>query len=110
MLSFLVDVAHAEGAAAADAAASPNPLFQFLPLVLIFVVFYFLMIRPQQKQAKERKAMLESVGRGDEVATSGGILGKVTAAADDILTIEIADNVRVRVQRGAVLSVIKKAD
>lgn len=108
MLSWLVDVAHAEGAAEA-APAAQNPIVSFIPLILIFVIFYFLMIRPQQKQAKERKAMLEAVARGDEVVTSGGILAKVVGVTDDILTVEIADNVRVRIQRGAVVSVSKKA-
>lgn len=110
MFPSLVDTAHAMGGtgAPADGAAAPNPIIQFLPLILIFVVFYFLMIRPQQKQAKERKAMLDNIQRGDEIVTSGGIIGRVVDLSEDELTMEIAQGVKVRLQRGAVFSVKKK--
>jgi len=81
---------------------------QMLPLLLIFVVFYFLLIRPQTKRAKEHKAMVSAIATGDEVVTSGGILGKVTDVADQFLTVEIADGVRVKVQRHTVASVLPK--
>ena len=111
MLSLFVDTAHAMGGAPAEGAPAPNPIVQFIPLILIFVVFYFLMIRPQQKQAKERKAMLDNVKRGDEIVTSGGIIGRVTDVADDTLMLEIAKDVRVKIQRGAVFSVnVKKSE
>lgn len=82
-----------------------------LPLVLIFVVFYFLLIRPQQKKAKEHKAMLEAVRRGDKIVTGGGIVGTVTKVIDDNeVTVEIAEGVKVRVQRGLIASVLSKTE
>lgn len=79
------------------------------PLILIFVVFYFLLIRPQQKKAKEHKAMLEAVRRGDKVVTGGGIIGTVTKVSDDQeITVEIADGIKVRVQRGLLAAVLTK--
>jgi len=79
-----------------------------LPLLLIFVVFYFLLIRPQTKRAKEHKAMVAAIGTGDEIVTSGGILGRITEVGDQFLTVEIADGVRVKVQRHTVASVLPK--
>jgi preprotein translocase subunit YajC len=76
--------------------------------VLIFVVFYFLLIRPQAKRAKEHKAMVGALAIGDEVVTSGGILGKVMEASEQFLTLEIADGVRVKVQRHTISSVLPK--
>ena len=89
-------------------ASGPGGLMQMLPLLLIFVVFYFLLIRPQTKRAKEHKAMVAAIATGDEVVTSGGILGKVTDVGDQFLTVEIADGVRVKVQRHTVASVLPK--
>jgi preprotein translocase subunit YajC len=89
-------------------ASGPGGLMQMLPLLLIFVVFYFLLIRPQTKRAKEHKAMVAAIATGDEVVTSGGILGKVTEVGDQFLTVEIADGVRVKVQRHTVASVLPK--
>ncbi|HBA56023.1 MAG: preprotein translocase subunit YajC [Syntrophorhabdus aromaticivorans] len=73
-----------------------------LPLVLLFVVFYFLLIRPQQKRAKQQKQFLESLKKGDEVITTGGLYGKITGITDDTVTIEVAEKVRVRVAKSAV--------
>lgn len=82
-----------------------------LPLVLIFIVFYFLLIRPQQKQMKERKAMLAALSKGDHVVTNGGIMGKITAIDEhDILSVEIAKGVEVKVMRAMVSSVAAKTD
>jgi preprotein translocase subunit YajC len=75
---------------------------------LFFVVFYFLLIRPQQKKQKEHQAMLSKISAGDEVVTAGGILGKVVEVGDQFLTIEIADNVRIKVQRFQVASLVPK--
>jgi preprotein translocase subunit YajC len=86
----------------------PNALMQLLPLILIFVVFYFLLIRPQAKRAKEHKAMVAALATGDEVVTSGGILGKVTEAGEQFLTVEVAEGVRVKVQRHTVSTVLPK--
>ena len=78
-----------------------------MPLILI-AVMYFLMIRPQMKRAKEHRSMLEALNRGDEVITNGGLAGVVTDIGDNFVTVEIADNVRVRVQKGAIGNVLPK--
>ncbi|WP_308447353.1 preprotein translocase subunit YajC [Parachitinimonas caeni] len=80
----------------------------FLPILIIFGLFYFLLIRPQQKQLKERKAMLDAIAKGDEVVTNGGVLGRVVKAGDQHLTVEIADGVEVVVQRGAIAQKLEK--
>jgi len=94
----------------AQAAGGPQPsaFTSLLPLVLIFVVFYFLLIRPQTKRAKEQKAMVAALAAGDEVVTSGGILGRITEAGEQFLTVEVAEGVRVKVQRHTVTSVLPK--
>ena len=78
---------------------------QILPLVLIFAVFYFLLIRPQQKRLKAHKAMVEAVKRGDTVVTAGGLIGKVTKVADEEVTIELADGVKVKAVKGTLSDV-----
>lgn len=92
------------------AAPGGDFLTTMLPLVLIFVVFYFLLIRPQQKRAKEHKAKIGAIRAGDRVVTGGGILGKVVKIDGEELVIEIADNVRVRVVRGTVTDVVSKTE
>jgi preprotein translocase subunit YajC len=88
-----------------------NTLVQFLPLVLIFVVFYFLLIRPQQKKAKDHKAMLDALRRGDRVVTGGGIIGTVARVDNpEEATVDIAEGVRVRVLRSTISSVLAKPD
>ena len=83
----------------------------FLPLILIFGVFYVLLIRPQQKKVKEHKATLSAIRRGDKVVTGGGIVGTVTKVIDDLeITVEIADGVKVRVQRGLISTVLSKTE
>ncbi len=82
-------------APAAPGAAQPNPILSMMPLVLMFGVLYFLMIRPLQKKAKEHKEMLEDVPKRDKVVTAGGICGLVANVKDDVITIKIADNVKV---------------
>jgi preprotein translocase subunit YajC len=103
-MDWLISSASAQ----ATGGAQPNPIMQMLPLILIFVVFYFLLIRPQAKRAKEHKAMVAALAVGDEVVTSGGMLGKVTEAGDQFLTVEVAEGVRVKVQRHTVSSVLPK--
>lgn len=103
-MEWLIPSAFAQAAGGAQ----PNAFVQLLPLVLIFVVFYFLLIRPQAKRAKEHKAMVAALAAGDEVVTSGGILGKVIEAGEQFLTVEIADGVRVKVQRHTVGAVLPK--
>jgi len=85
-----------------------SSLMGMLPLVLMFVVLYFVMIRPQMKKAKEHKNMVEALGKGDEVVTSGGLLGKVTKLTDGFLSVEIANGVEVQLQRSAVVQVLPK--
>jgi len=94
--------------AQAAGGAQPNAFLQLLPLILIFVVFYFLLIRPQAKRAKEHKAMVAALAAGDEVVTSGGILGRIVETGEQFLTVEIAEGVRVKVQRHTVSSVLPK--
>jgi preprotein translocase subunit YajC len=89
-----------------------SALIQFLPLVLIFVVFYFLLIRPQQQKQKQQRAMLDAVRRGDRIVTGGGIIGtvnRVTPGSDEI-EVDIAQNVRVRVLRSTITTVLAKTD
>ncbi|MEM6679038.1 MAG: preprotein translocase subunit YajC [Pseudomonadota bacterium] len=106
---MFVTPAYAQAAGAAPGAESF--LIQLLPLVLIFVIFYFLLIRPQQKKAKEHQAMVSQLRRGDQVITSGGIYGKVTKVKDDDdLEVEIAENVRIRVVKSTVLQVVSKTE
>ena len=83
-------------------------LGQMLPLVLMFVVLYFVMIRPQMKKQKEHKAMIEAIAKGDEIVTAGGILGKVTKVGDSYVGLEVANGVEVQVQRSAVVQVLPK--
>ncbi|MCE9641597.1 MAG: preprotein translocase subunit YajC [Betaproteobacteria bacterium] len=91
-------------------AAAPGgaDLMSMLPIILMFVVLYFVMIRPQMKRAKEHKAMVDALQKGDEVIAAGGLLGKVTKVADNYVTIEIADKIEIRVQRPAVQLVLPK--
>ena len=94
--------------AAGGAAAG---ITSFIPLILIFAIMYFLLIRPQQKRAKEHKAMVAALRRGDQVVTQGGLIGKVSKVKDESeVEVEIADNVRVRVVRATITQVLSKTD
>lgn len=99
-------------AQAAPAAGAQTPfgggIAGMLPFVLLFVVMYFVMIRPQMKRAKEHKAMIEAIAKGDEVVVAGGLLGKVSKLGESYIHVEIADGVEVQVQRGAVVQVLPK--
>jgi preprotein translocase subunit YajC len=102
-----ISTAYAQGTGIFD----QNALVQFLPLILIFVVFYFLLIRPQQRKAKDQKAMLDALRRGDRVVTGGGIIGTVARVDNpEEVIVDIADNVRVRVLRSTIASVLAKPD
>lgn len=103
-MSFFISDAVAQAAPGQQA----DPLMSFLPLIILFVIFYFLLIRPQQKKAKEHKQMVQNIGKGDEVVTQGGIVGKVTDVSDGFLTCQIADNVEVKIQSHAVSTVLPK--
>jgi preprotein translocase subunit YajC len=104
-MDWLISTAAAQ---AQGAPGQPSALMQFLPLVLIFVVFYFLLIRPQTKRAKEHKAMIAALEGGAEVVTAGGILGKVVELGEQFVVIEIAEGVRVKVQRHTITQVLPK--
>ncbi len=99
----MISYAHAQATA-----QQPSMLASFIPLILIFLIFYFLLIRPQQKKQKEHKILLDSIKRGDEILSSGGILGKVIKVDNDKLTVEIAKGVNVTVLRSTVADVVKK--
>ena len=99
----MINYAHAQATA-----QQPSMLASFIPLILIFLIFYFLLIRPQQKKQKEHKILLDSIQRGDEILSSGGILGKVMKVDNDKLTVEISKGVNVTVIRSTVADVIKK--
>jgi preprotein translocase subunit YajC len=86
--------------------SGPGALVSFVPLILVFVIFYFLLIRPQQKKLRAHRAMLSRLKKNDEVVTSGGIYGKVVALTDSIVTLEVAPNVRLRVQRPQIAGII----
>jgi preprotein translocase subunit YajC len=108
-LTVLISSAFAQTAPAAAAGGDLMSSLQgMLPLVLMFVVLYFVMIRPQMKRQKEHKAMIEAIAKGDEIATAGGLLGKVTALSDATLTLEISAGVEVQLQRQAVVQVLPK--
>jgi len=91
-----------------DGGGPAGGLLQFLPLIVIGIIFYFLLIRPQQKRAKQHRAMVAALNRGDEVLTSGGLLGRISEIGNDFVHIEIADDVEVRLQKGSVHQVLPK--
>jgi preprotein translocase subunit YajC len=85
-------------------------LIGFVPIILIFLIMYFLMIRPQQKKMKEHKAMIDALRRGDQVVTAGGLMGKVVKVEDDVIEVELAQNVKVRVVRNTIARVVSKTE
>jgi preprotein translocase subunit YajC len=100
---FFNDVAYAMGAGQGTGGeGASNPLAAFLPLILMFAIFYFLLIRPQQKKAKQHKMLLSNLQKGDHVLTGGGIYGRITNVAGDVLTIEIAKDMSIKVNRNYV--------
>jgi len=101
-LDFFIASAHAQQD------AQPGGLLSFLPLILIFIVFYFLLIRPQMKRAKEHRKLVAELSVGDEVVTNGGLLGRLTKVGESFVTMELADNVQIKVQRHAISSVMPK--
>ncbi|HET7863444.1 MAG TPA: preprotein translocase subunit YajC [Burkholderiaceae bacterium] len=104
---FFISDAYAQTAPAAAPSAGSS-LLSMLPLVLMFVVLYFIMIRPQMKRQKEHRAMIEALAKGDEVVTSGGMLGKVTKLGDTFITLELAQGTEAQFQRSAVTQVLPK--
>lgn len=94
--------------AAATGGDVQSSLMSMLPIVLMFVVLYFVMIRPQMKKQKEHKSMVEALAKGDEVVTAGGVLGRVSKMGDNFIGVEIASGVEIQVQRSAVVQVLPK--
>ena len=105
---MFISNAYAQAAPAAANAGLMGNLSTFLPLVLMFVVMYFLMIRPQQKKAKEQRLMMDALAKGDEVVTASGILGKVNRVLDTYVMLEIAPNTEITVQKHAITTLLPK--
>ena len=104
---MFISEAFAQTAPAASGGAESS-LLSLLPLVLMFVVLYFIMIRPQMKRQKEHKAMVEAIGKGDEVVIGGGVLGRVSKLGESYIHVEVANGVELQVQRAAVVQVLPK--
>jgi preprotein translocase subunit YajC len=102
-MDFLIASAYAQ-----DAAPQGGGLMSFLPLIIIFVIFYFLLIRPQMKRAKEHRQLVANLAKGDEIVTGGGMLGKILEVGETFVTVELAENVVVKVQKHAVTNVMPK--
>jgi preprotein translocase subunit YajC len=101
-MDFFISNAYAQDAAA------PGGLMSFLPLIVIFAVFYFMLIRPQMKRSKEHRQLVSQLAKGDEVVTNGGLLGRITDVSETFITLEVAENVKIKLQRQAVASVMPK--
>jgi len=100
---LLISPAHAQAAIGGD-----SGFIGFLPIILMFVIIYFLMIRPQMKRAKEQRAMIEALQKGDEVITAGGVLGRISKLGEAYVTVEIAPNTEISVQKAAVQMLLPK--
>ncbi len=92
----------------AQADGGGGGLMSFLPLIVIFVIFYFLLIRPQMKRSKDHKNLVSALAAGDEVVTNGGVLGRIIEVGESFVTVEVADNVQIKLQKQAVASVMPK--
>ena len=105
---MIISQAFAQTAPAASGGGTESSLLSLLPLVLMFVVLYFIMIRPQMKRQKEHKAMVEALGKGDEVVTAGGVLGRVSKLGETYVHVEVANGVELQVQRSSIVQVLPK--
>ena len=103
----MIDIAYAMGSGGAGAQGGQGGFSSFIPLILMFVIFYFLLIRPQQKKTKQHREVINSLKTGDNIITSGGTYGKITAITDTTLTVEIADRVRIKIARGNVAGLVQ---
>ena len=92
----------------ANSATAPGGLMSFVPFIIIFILFYFMLIRPQMKQAKEHKKLLSELKKGDEIMLASGILGKIEKVADNFVKLEISDNTQIKVQKNSVQAVLNK--
>ncbi|MDD2308260.1 MAG: preprotein translocase subunit YajC [Desulfuromonadaceae bacterium] len=107
MFGLAFAMGSAPGGAAGGASGGMAAFQQVIPLVFMFAIFYFLLIRPQQKKAKEHKALLEAMKKGDNVVTAGGVHGKVTAVENDLVTLEIANNVNIKITKSYIAAIKK---
>jgi len=103
-MDSIIGTAWAQG----SPAGGSDPLLSFLPLIVIFVLFYFLLIRPQSKRQKEHRQMVDNLSTGDEVVTGGGVLGTVKDVSDQFVTVEVADGVALKVQKHTVSAVVPR--
>ncbi|MDD2582194.1 MAG: preprotein translocase subunit YajC [Desulfuromonadaceae bacterium] len=107
MFGLAFAMGSAPGGAAGGAGGGMAAFQQIIPLVFMFAIFYFLLIRPQQKKAKEHKALLESMKKGDNVITAGGVHGKITAVENEIVTLEVANNVNIKITKSYIAAIKK---
>jgi preprotein translocase subunit YajC len=103
-------LAYALGSGGGGAGGQGGGFSAFVPLILMFAIFYFLLIRPQQKKAKQHKLLLSSIKKGDKIVSSGGLHGTVTGLTEEVVTVEIAPKVRVKVSRGSVAGIMGKPE
>ena len=106
----MINLVYAMGTGGAGGAGGGGGLGAFLPLIIIFAIFYFLLIRPQQKKSKQHKQLLADLKKGDKVVSSGGLHGVITGLADDVITVEISPKVRVKITRSSIAGVIRKSE
>jgi preprotein translocase subunit YajC len=104
----MIDIAYAMGGATGGQGGQGSPIHTFVMIGIMFAIFYFLLIRPQQKKAKQHRELLSSLKKGDKVVSSGGLHGVITGLTDDTITMEIAPKVRVKVSRGSVAGVTRR--
>lgn len=105
----MTSIAYAMGQGGAAAGQGAGGFSAFVPLILMFVIFYFLLIRPQQKKQKQHRTMIENLKKGDRIITSGGVHGRITNVDENVLTVEIADQVKVKLNRGNVAATLQTA-
>lgn len=106
LISLITSSAQAQEAT--GGAQSPNPIMSFLPFIVIFLIFYFLMIKPQKKKMEEEQSMINSIAKGDEIYTKSGIIGTITGITDKIITLEVSEGVKMKVVKGQIGGLAKK--
>ncbi len=105
----MINIAYAMGTGGGGAGQGAGGFSSLIPIVLMFVIFYFLLIRPQQKKTKDHREMINRLNKGDRIITSGGLHGRITAVSDTTMTVEIADKVRVKIARGNVAQIVQSS-
>ncbi|MBE9595183.1 MAG: preprotein translocase subunit YajC [Proteobacteria bacterium] len=106
----MFNLVYAMGTGGTGGGTGGGGLGAFLPLIIIFAIFYFLLIRPQQKKSKQHKQLLTDLKKGDKVVSSGGLHGVITGLSDDVVTVEISPKIRVKITRGSIAGVIRKSE